>query len=302
MDKSSDKRMVAIPNERIQPMKDDHLYHIGMSTHTHDLPKLFGDVKFVCMGGSAKRMLVYASAMKEKNGQSTVDGSGGAPHNFAEGTDRYAVYKVGQVLFVNHGIGIPSLSIVLQEVGKLLFHAGCSDVTFFRLGTCGGLGLDAGTVVISEKVVNWELLSEWKLPVLGKLVANPAEPDQEICSRLQTLANELGIPNSLGITMCCDDFYEGQGRIDGPFASFSAADKLEYLQQLTTKGVTNMEMESLGFVALCNKLNIPCAVICVTLLDRLKGDQVSADHSLMSQWERRPLQLFFEYINRYSDQ
>ncbi|CAI9735365.1 uridine phosphorylase 1-like [Octopus vulgaris] len=286
--------MATIPNQRIKQMKDDHLFHIGINVPKDDVSKLFGDVKFVCMGGSAKRMAAYARLMEER-----LTAEGQEPYNYAQSTDRYVLYKVGQVLFVNHGIGIPSLSTVLQEIGKLLFHAGCSDVTFFRLGTSGGIGLDPGTVIISEKVVNWELQQQWNLPVLGKMVHNPAVPNKEIYSKLKAIADSLSLPNCLGTTMCCDDFYEGQGRLDGPFSSFSDEDRDAYLQHLQDKGVTNMEMESVGFVALCNKMNIPCAVICVTVVDRLKGDQITADHDHILQWEKRPIQIFFEYMKKH---
>ena len=41
-----------------------------------------------------------------------------------------------------------------------------------------------------------------------------------------------------------------------------------------TQGVTNMEMEALVFAGLTHKAGIRSAVVCVTLLDRLQGDQV----------------------------
>ena len=40
------------------------------------------------------------------------------------------------------------------------------------------------------------------------------------------------------------------------------------------QGVTNMEMEALVFASLTHKAGIRSAVVCVTLLDRLQGDQV----------------------------
>ena len=40
------------------------------------------------------------------------------------------------------------------------------------------------------------------------------------------------------------------------------------------QGVTNMEMEALVFAGLTHKAGIRSAVVCVTLLDRLQGDQV----------------------------
>ena len=44
--------------------------------------------------------------------------------------------------------------------------------------------------------------------------------------------------------------------------------------QATEKGVVNMEMEALVFAAMTHLAGIKSAVVCVTLLDRLNGDQV----------------------------
>ena len=47
---------------------------------------------------------------------------------------RYAMYKVGPVLSISHGMGIPSAGILLHEVIKLMYHAGVKDPVFIRLG------------------------------------------------------------------------------------------------------------------------------------------------------------------------
>lgn len=39
-----------------------------------------------------------------------------------------------------HGMGVPSIAIMLHELIKLLYHARCSDVTIIRIGTSGGIG------------------------------------------------------------------------------------------------------------------------------------------------------------------
>ena len=66
----------------------------------------------------------------------------------------------------------------------------------------------------------------------------------------------------------------GQGRLDGAFCSYDESDKMEYLESLRVAGVTNIEMESTCFAALTAMANLRSAIICVTLLDRLQGDQV----------------------------
>lgn len=49
---------------------------------------------------------------------------------------------------------------------------------------------------------------------------------------------------------------------------------MEYLESIHKAGVVNIEMESLSFAALTHHAGIKAAVVCVTVLDRLKGDQV----------------------------
>lgn len=57
-------------------------------------------------------------------------------------------------------MGIPSVAILLHEIIKLMYHARCKDPIFFRIGTCGGVGVDGGTVVISEEAVD-EMLNPY---------------------------------------------------------------------------------------------------------------------------------------------
>jgi uridine phosphorylase len=78
----------------------------------------------------------------------------GTKINVLQNNFRYAMFKVGPVLALSHGMGVPSLSILLHEVIKLLAHAGAQDPVFFRLGTCGGIGLEGGTVIVSNHIVN----------------------------------------------------------------------------------------------------------------------------------------------------
>lgn len=51
-------------------------------------------------------------------------------------------------------MGIPSVSILLHEVIKLMYHAKVRDPVFIRIGTCGGIGYEGGTVIISEEAVD----------------------------------------------------------------------------------------------------------------------------------------------------
>ena len=68
-------------------------------------------------------------------------------------------------------MGVPSLSILLHEIFKLLWHAGVEDATFFRIGTCGGIGTEPGTVVVTTEAVDGCLRNVHETVVLS-LVPN----------------------------------------------------------------------------------------------------------------------------------
>ena len=62
-------------------------------------------------------------------------------------------------------MGIPSVGILLHEIIKLMYHARVKDPIFFRIGTCGGVGIEGGTVVISEEAAD-EMLNPYYEQVL----------------------------------------------------------------------------------------------------------------------------------------
>lgn len=71
--------------------------------------------------------------------------------------------EVGPVLCVSHGMGVPSVGILLHEMIKLMYHAKCKDPIFIRIGTCGGIGVEGGTVVITEDAIDGLLRSTFEL-------------------------------------------------------------------------------------------------------------------------------------------
>ena len=134
-------------------------------------------------------------------------------------------------------MGIPSVGILLHEIIKLMYHAKVKNPVFFRLGTCGGIGLDGGNLVITEEavdglmrpylelvqaksianlkslIVNYllNLLSFFFQPVLGKLIKRPAIMDVSLAQELKSLSSEDDpFETHVGRTMCTYDFYEGK--------------------------------------------------------------------------------------------
>lgn len=271
----------------------DYFLHFSLNTEKDDIPKIFGGVQFVCVGGSQSRMLklinYFGKELHFENETPTA--------NLAKDTDRFVMYRYGPILCVSHGMGVGSISIMLHELIKILYHAGCKDVYCFRVGTSGAIGLEPGTVIISEKVVNSTCEPEFKVDILGKTVSRPATLDVKLHEELKNLisnCDEFAVVS--GTTMCTNDFYEGQARLDGAFCSYTEEEKMSYLRKINQLGVTNIEMESTCFASMCHRANIRAGIVCVALINRLKSDQNCVSKETLTMWELRPFMIVARFI------
>ncbi|XP_016008314.1 uridine phosphorylase 2 isoform X1 [Rousettus aegyptiacus] len=290
------KSFVHVKNPYLDSMDEDILYHLDLGTKTHNLPAMFGDVKFVCVGGSPNRMKAFALFMHKELG---LEESGEHIKDICAGTDRYCMYKIGPVLSISHGMGIPSISIMLHELIKLLHHAQCCDVTIIRIGTSGGIGITPGSVVITDTAVDSFFKPRFELVILDNIITRSTELDKELAEELFNCSKEIpNFPTLIGHTMCTYDFYEGQGRLDGALCSFSREKKVDYLKRAYKAGIRNIEMESTVFAAMCRLCGLKAAVVCVTLLDRLECDQISLPHDVLVDYQQRPQLLISNFIKR----
>lgn len=121
-------------------------------------------------------------------------------------------------------MGGPSISILLHEIAKLLKYAG-ADCVWIRIGTCGGLGLPPGTVVLTEESLNGALEPWHETIVLGERNRRPTKLKDDLRQELLHTCAELNIDARVGKTMCCDDFYEGQARLDGAICDYDEEQK-----------------------------------------------------------------------------
>ncbi|XP_075985834.1 uridine phosphorylase 1-like isoform X2 [Anticarsia gemmatalis] len=290
---------VKLLNKHLLNLDVDILYHLGLDTLNYDLPAMFGDVKFVCMGGTKHRMREFAQYISSvlnlpRQGEKLV--------NLTKHSQRYAMYKVGPVLSVSHGVGIPSMTTLLQEVIKLLSYAKAKNPFIFRLGTSGGLNIPAGSVVVSSFGLSGDLKKSYSVPVLGKIRELPSFLDSRVCQEVHSLVSEDDDFNTyIGGTMAADDFYRGQARLDGPFCDYSETDKMTFLKTLTNLGVKNIEMEATAFSAFTREAGIRAGIVCVTLLNRLDGDQVTPSKATLTEWQKRPMVVLGRYIKQYVD-
>ena len=79
---------------------------------------------------------------------------------------RYVLYRVGPILVCSHGMGGHSISILLNEIAKLLKYAQANAI-WIRIGTCGGVDVIPGTVCITSQSLNGALEPYHQSIILG---------------------------------------------------------------------------------------------------------------------------------------
>jgi uridine phosphorylase len=288
-------RFVSNPN--LENLGIDNLYHINITTSNLDeIKQKFGDVKYVCLAGSVGRVKKFAKLCYDGLKDIYDIPADAATDDIACQAGRYSAFKVGPVLTVNHGMGVPSTSILMHELLKLLHYAEARDVKFLRMGTCGGLGVEPGTLILTKSGYDACLEKGIEIIALGQKKRYSAESDPAFLSELVETCEKMKFPCIIGNTMTCNDFYETQGRLDGAFCEYSNDQKLKFISKAHDQfGIKNIEMEAGLFLAMCNRANIPSAVVCVALLDRLNGDQIKSNTNL-SKFENGPLHMIIELI------
>jgi len=289
------KRRPAMPpawNPEIAKLGVDYMYHLGISS---DDCSHFTDVRLICMHGSPVRSLLFAEKVGKLLGIS-------GPVVPVGKTERGTMCKVGPVLSLSHGMGMPSMLIFLHEVTRLLYHARVDlhEVEVVRLGSSGGVGITPGTTVITDKAFDSCLKPGWENVSLGKVERWPSQSDPGLVERLHTLAEKTGVPALVGATMATDDFFEGQGRLDGALKTwYSEEDKMKFLHRAHDQGVRNIEMEATCFLGYWARLEcVAATIVCPALLDRFQGDQVTSTPAQIQGFTDNSHDLMLAYIGQ----
>lgn len=287
-----------VKNANLKQLENDNLYHLGISTSSHNIPEQFGDVRFVCVGGTRNRMQEVALEAQRVLFPAQI---GHEIPDLSAASGRYSMFKVGPVLCINHHIGASPLGVVLHELFKLLHYAKVKreDVHMFRIGTSGGLGIPPGTIVITDHVIDAAMRNHFYSAECGKIVPLPCIINKEMSQELQGCASKLNLAALVGGTMGTDDFYLGQGRLDGAFCDYGEDQKKEFIHKLHREyNIMNIEMEAHILSAFTHRAGIRCGIVCTTIVDRLPGDQILFTKDQLKEFEKRPTQVVIEYIRR----
>ena len=83
--------------------------------------------------------------------------------------------------------------------------------------------------------------------------------------------------------------------MDGAVCDYSEQERLDYLKTLKQADIVNIEMECTALASLCLKTGIKGAICCVTLVDRLQGDQVNIS---TEKYQERPRTVLFKFLRK----
>lgn len=273
---------------------EDVFYHFGVTSSDPLLDSL-RDVRAVVMAGSGGRIREFAERWSGLNG--------GADIVAFPKEDRFVTRYTAGVLFASHGMGMPSASIALQELMRMVFFLKRGDldaldgVFWCRVGTSGGVGLPGGTVVVSSE----GLMADLKPYRLlrggeGEYWFDGRFPP-ETCQAIIAANRNAGFDVVAGKTVAGNEFFLEQFRLDGAVCLETVESKTRWLNWLQREGVRNIEMEGAMLAGYLNHWGFPTfGMICATLLNRLDGDQVTATAEQLHKFSEDSGVALFNYL------
>jgi uridine phosphorylase len=272
----------------------DNYHHIGISSDDPIVEQL-RDVRAVIMAGSGARIDHFAHQWSAMQGDSPVV-------KFPE-EDRFISRYTAGVLFVSHGMGMPSASIAVQELMRLVYFLKDGDldaldqIFWARVGTSGGVGLPGGTIVVTTEALLADLKPHRLLDGLGGYHWFDGTFPRGVADAIIEANLDSGIPTTLGKTVATNEFFIEQFRRDGAIALASADRKMEWLAWLADNGVRNIEMEGALVAGYLNYWGFSrFAMVCTTLLNRLEGDQITTPHAELQEFSERSKVVIFNYL------
>jgi len=271
-----------------------YLYNLDLVL-TEKLLNQFHGVKYVCMQGSSERAKELASKLAHE--MLHIDPTFFKPVNLFKGT-RFECYRVGNILSVSHGMGTVSIITLLHNLTNILHAADNNELEYIRIGTCGGININPGSIVITDTSYMPDLSCGYKMQVLGTEISYPTHMNKDLNDRiLNHQPSDLPFTIYRGNTITADDFYLGQARFDGAIKPhYDEKKRQAYFASATALNIYNFEMESTALAAFCNRANIPATMVAVTLLNRIHNDQVTASAEELESYSSRSQQVVINYL------
>jgi len=274
--------------------RKDVYYHFGVTSSDPILETLRG-VRAVIMAGSGGRIKEFAQRWSALSGDPEIVA-------FPK-EDRFVARYTGGVLFASHGMGMPSASIAVQELMRLVFFLkrgdldAMADVFWCRVGTSGGVGLPGGTVVVCSEGLMADLKPYRLLRGRDGEYWFDGHFPAATCDAIIAANADTDFDIVAGKTVAGNEFFLEQYRLDGAVCLETLESKMAWLKWLDENGVRNIEMEGAMLAGYLNHWGFgKFGMICSTLLNRLEGDQITATPAQLHKFSEDSGVALFNYL------
>lgn len=272
----------------------DIYYHFGVNSNDPVLENL-RDVKTIVLCGSGRRVVEFAEQWSKKHNNKKI-------YAFLE-EERFVTRYCDGILFASHGMGMPSASICIQELMRMIYFLKSGNleemdkVFWCRVGTSGGVGLEGGSVVVTTEGVMADLKPYRLLNGgMGEHWFNGNFPTETAKAIIEANKNS-NINVVLGKTVASNEFFLEQFRLDGAICMETPETKISWLKWIHDNGVRNIEMEGAMLAGFLNHWGFSkFAMICCSLLNRLNGDQFTATKEQLHAYSENAGRVLFNYL------
>jgi uridine phosphorylase len=254
------------------------------------------NVKAVIICGSGERAMEFADHWSEKGKHKILK---------LKKEDRFVFRYCNQVIFASHGMGMPSASIALQELMKIIYFLKRGNleeidkVFWARVGTSGGVGLKGGSVILSTYSLMADLKPYRLLIGEREQYFNPEFPI-ETAQAIKDANKNTDFELVMGKTVAANEFFIEQFRLDGAICLIEESWKTGWLKWIYENGVRNIEMEGAMFAGYMNHWGFSnFSMICCSLLDRFNGDQITSTPDELKQFSNNSGAVLFKYLNKF---
>lgn len=239
---------ITIQNEHINTHEIDYYFHLYLDSSSN-IERKFGRINYVFYTGrriDADDLSLFF--------QLQLTNFKDIPKVVAK-DDRFRIYIVANCVIVSHELGASSLSILLQELTKVLSRVNCPFRGYIKFGRTWSFNESLGTIIISEKCINERLKSLDTFSILGKKQRRKIKFCPNLRNQFRSLFKVLKFGKIIGVNNLLKSF---------GFSSTEIIRKdLEeiFIKKLKSLDVKQFDLESHIFGSFCGRLGIPCMVL-----------------------------------------
>ncbi|MES1912226.1 MAG: hypothetical protein MHM6MM_004538 [Cercozoa sp. M6MM] len=133
--------------------------------------------------------------------------------------------------------------------------------------------------------------------------------DEKLVQELKDIADSLFCDEAQDFVvasgMSCDGYFEAQGRLTSCIVEHTPEDREAWLHKIHDDlNVRSMEMEGHVVAAICRHVGLPAAMLSVTQINRLEGDETSlvpVTDAERRQWMRNALAVAMTLVRRRAE-